>query len=144
MGMRPSLKILFLLVLVGLIVHIGCEPDEPDDPTSDSRALWIGSWMAEETSTLYPNPITFTVKITADTSTDNKVWISNFYHLGSSPADIVSAIVTVSSITIPQQSVCDLVINGSGLMSGKTINMSYYVNDGADLDQVTGKYTRVN
>ncbi len=143
-NMKTISRLLILILIVPLLVHTGCEPDEYDDPDVDYRSRYTGNWMAEETSTQFPSTITYSVKIFKDADDDKKVLISNFYHLGNNPGDEVSTIVTSTSLTIPQQTVCGLVINGSGLLSGNTITWEYYVNDGADVDHVTGTYTKIN
>ena len=142
--MKNYLKLLILFVAGIILLQTACVPDETDDPVTDDRDYFIGNWMAEETSTLFPDPITFTVKITADPNDESQVLLSNFYHLGSAAADRVKAQVGSSTITIPQQTVCDVVINGTGILSGKKINLNYFVNDGAEVDQVTAVYSKIN
>jgi len=143
--MKTLSRFLALAFFTFMLFHTGCQPDEPDEPTTGSvRDKYLGNWMAEETSTQYPNPITFNVKITADPDNDKQVLISNFYHLGSAPADRVKAIVTTTSLNLPQQTVCDVMINGSGAYSANKITWNYYINDGADIDQVTSVYTKIN
>ena len=133
-------KLLFASVIIVLTFY-ACNPDE-EEPFVDPRDNYVGSWLAEETSTLYPNPITFTVNITLNPSNSTEVLISNFYHLGNADEDKVSAKATKSSLTIQSQSVCNLTIYGSGSLSGNTINLTYYVNDGADIDEVAAVYTK--
>ena len=132
-------KLLFVSSLIVLTFY-ACNPDE-EEPFVDPRDNYVGTWLAEETSILYPT-ITFLVHITLNPSNSTEILISNFYHLGNADEDKVSAIATKSSLTIQSQSVCNLTIYGSGSLSGNTINLTYYVNDGADIDEVAAVYTK--
>ena len=132
-------KLLFVSSLIVLTFY-ACNPDE-EEPFVDPRDNYVGTWLAEETSILYPT-ITFLVHITLNPSNSTEILISNFYHLGNADEDKVSAIATKSSLTIESQPVCNLTIYGSGSLSGNTINLTYYVNDGADIDEVAAVYTR--
>ncbi|MCF8297044.1 MAG: hypothetical protein K9J13_05800 [Saprospiraceae bacterium] len=137
--MNKITKLFFTLIII-TISFSACNPDE-EEPLINSNELFVGTWLAEESSTLFPNQ-TFTVKITANPLTENEVYIQNFYLFGNDAVDRVTAITTSSTITINSQTVCNSVINGEGTLAGNKISWSYYVNDGADIDHVTGTYTK--
>lgn len=142
--MKTFSKISFLFLLLTAstaLMYWGCEPEEPNDPT-DIIDQYTGTWISHETSTQFPDPITFSVEITKDPVSSNGVLISNFYHLGYAASDRVKATVTRTTITIPVQTVCNMTINGTGTYSGNKINLLYYVNDGADIDEVTAVYSK--
>ena len=138
--MKKITKLLLFTVISATVFFSACEPDE--DPIVSTNEFFVGTWLAEETSTLYPDPNTFTVEIKANQLTENEVYIYNFYLFGNDDADKVTAITTASSITINAQTICDNIINGEGTLSGNKISWSYYVNDGADIDHVTATYTK--
>ncbi|MFC2111129.1 hypothetical protein ACFLQ5_01615 [Bacteroidota bacterium] len=139
--MKKITKLFFTIIIITTIMFSACDPDD-EDPILNTSDYYVGTWLAEETSTLYPDPITFTVEIKADAITEGQVFIYNFYHLGNADADKVTAITSSSSITISPQTVCNNVINGEGTLSGNKIMWSYYVNDGADIDHVISTYTK--
>lgn len=141
--MKMYQKYLLLLFLSVLVVFTACdETIDDDDPTVEDREKFLANWETTETSTLYPQPITFQVSIEKD---DNSAQIRlyNIYQLGT---DVYAyALVTGSSFTIPQQSVNNMLIEGYGeMVTENKINIDYTVNDGADLDNVTGEMLRIN
>lgn len=135
-----SLAFIFLAVTV---VFTACEETiEDEDPTADDRDQFLGQWETTETSTLYPQPNTFTMSIEKD---DNSAQIRlyNIYQLGAGV--YAYAVVAGNSFTIPEQSVNNMVVEGYGdLVSENKIEMEYTVNDGADKDEVISDMNRSN
>ncbi len=127
--------ILFILIS-GLLVLASCEEEIIDDPNIDEREKFLGDWETTETSTLEPNSFTFNMVIEPDVNS-SQIRLYNIYYLG---LDVyANALVTGSSFTIPQQNVNNMIIEGYGEMITETrIEMEYTVNDGADLNNVTG------
>lgn len=133
-------NILVIILLIFVISYTACVPDK-DDPALD-REKFIGDWLATETSTLHPTPISFNVTISENAGNIKQVYISNFYHFGWASTDRVLANVNGNSIIIEPQTVCNNIVNGSGILSDNKINWSYNVNDGADIDKVTSVYKK--
>lgn len=117
------------LFLMGLAA---CNPDENEN--ADQREKFIGTWNCTETSSQNPNPITFSVTITKDELTENEIMLANFYHLGEDQKSRL--VVNYSQLSMPQQTVCNLNVSGTGAYTQDKVNMTYYVNDGADIDTV--------
>lgn len=135
--MKKLQNYLFYMLLAGLLAFSACDEVIEDDPSTDEREKFLGSWTTTETSTLYPNPITFTVTVENDDNS-TQIRLYNIYQLGTNV--YAYAIVTGSSFTMPEQSVNNMIIEGYGeMVNENTIELEYTVNDGSDLDQVTGE-----
>jgi len=130
MKYHTKISLIFLFSL--LVLLIACDPD--DDENIDQRDKYLGAWNCTETSSQNPNPITFQVSISKDELTENEIKLSNFYHLGFEEKTRI--IVDFSDLSIPQQTVCNLTVTGSGAYTQNKVNLIYYVNDGADIDTV--------
>ncbi|MGM0647361.1 MAG: hypothetical protein ACQESZ_03120 [Bacteroidota bacterium] len=135
-------KTTLLLVMLSALAFLFQACDEiidDDDPTVDPREKFLGQWETTETSTLYPQPITFMMDIQEDVNSA-QIRLYNIYQLG--PNMYVDAVVTGDNFTIPQQTVDNLDVEGFGqLVNDNTIEIEYTVNDGADLDNVVGTMT---
>lgn len=135
-------KYFLLLFLAVILVFSACdEVIDDDDPTVEDREKFLGNWETTETSTLYPQPITFQISIEEDMNS-SQIRLYNIYQLGT---DVYAyAVVTGSSFTIPEQTVNNMIIEGYASLDGENkINIDYSVNDGADLDDVTGEMIRM-
>jgi len=132
------LKTVLMAVAVALLFTTSCELDN-DPVTSDPRDNFVGTWVVNEQSSLYGTN-NYTVTIRKDPDNSTQVLIANFYHFGN---DFDTwAITTISSITVPQQEVCNHTVQGTGQRDKNKITWSYTVNDGADLDNVTAVFTK--
>lgn len=135
-------KYFLFLFLAVIVVFSACDDIiDDDDSTVEDREKFLGNWETTETSTLYPQPITFQVSIEEDINS-SQIRLYNIYQLG---IDVYAyAVVTGTSFTIPEQTVNNMIIEGYAYMDGENkINIDYTVNDGADLDEVTGEMLRV-
>lgn len=111
-----------------------------DDPVpSDPRDNFVGNWTVNETSSLY-GINNYSATIVKDPNNSTQVLIRNFYHFGMEIDTY--AIPTLSSITIPQQNVCNHTVKGTGILNKGKIDWSYTVNDSADIDNVVAVYTK--
>lgn len=122
---------LFFSILI-LFSMAACNPDENED--IDQRDKFIGTWNCAETSTENSNTINFSVTISKDSLTENEIFMANFYLLGFDQKSRL--IVNYSNLTFPQQVVCNKNVSGSGTYSNNKVNLTYYVNDNADIDTV--------
>jgi hypothetical protein len=64
----------------------------------------------------------------------DSISIKNFYQLSNSFSAI--ALVSSNSVTIPQQTISGIKVNGFGFLSSNKINLTYYCVDGSDKDTV--------
>jgi hypothetical protein len=138
--MKIFAKILFPFLAVFFSVLIwSCEPDDPDDDTTDARLKFISSWTCVEESQL-----TYTVDITASPTNSSEVFLANFHHLGESEKAIGS--IAGYAITIPEQPMCsgEWIVKGSGMMGAneKTISFQYTVAGGPTTDTINATYTK--
>jgi hypothetical protein len=128
-----------LLVAIMLMMTWSCELIEDPDP-SDPRDNYTGNWTVNEVSSLYGTN-NYYVSIIYDPGNSTQVLIKNFYHFGLEIETY--AIATNSSLTVPQQIVCNHTVKGNGnLITKSRMEWSYTVNDGADIDNVTATFTK--
>jgi hypothetical protein len=128
---------LLTIAINALLFITACEIDP--DLTTDPRDNFVGTWTVNEQSALYGTN-NYTAVIVKDPGNSTQVLIRNFYHFGMD--EDTWAIPTISSITIPEQLVCNHTVKGNGTRNKNQITWSYTVNDGADIDQVTAVYTK--
>ncbi len=130
----------FALITTAAILILISSCEIFDDPLpSDPRNNFVGSWTVNETSSLYGTN-NYSATIVKDPNNSTQVLISNFYHFGMEIE--IYAIPTVSSITVPQQIVCNHTVKGTGTLNKAKIDWAYTVNDGADIDNVIAVYTK--
>lgn len=131
-------KLLLLAAAYVLLTMAQCNPDDGID--IDPRDKYIGDWSCTETSTQNPNPMTFNVNIVKEPLTENEIFVHNFYHLGFNEKALL--LVNGTNLNIPVQTVCGLIFNGEGGFAQNKINLTYTVNDGADIDTVSAVLSR--
>lgn len=121
-----------------LILFFACEVFE-DPLITDPRDNFTGDWSVNEISSLY-GTTNYNVKIVKDPNNSSQVIIKNFYHFGMDMDTY--AIVTIGTITVPEQIVCNHTVQGFGKLDKNRIQWTYTANDGADIDNVTATYTK--
>ena len=131
--LKTSFTIMFLLFL-----FTACEKQEDTDVRND----FIGNWLVNENSSLLGQR-TYEVSIVKDSINSSQIYIYNFYKIGikDSVFSIISGLENYS-ITIPKQTSKNNVAEGSGTLSKNVIVISYYINDGNQIDTVSANYTR--
>lgn len=136
--MKKNLLSLFLILSLGSILFISCQKDDPVDE-QDARLDYIGQWLCTENGGM-----TYTVKIHLDSSTQTQIKLYNFHNLGMD--EKANGIVTGNSMNIPNQSLCQgtIQLGGSGVMlsNKNSIEFTYTVNDGANLDTIYAVYAK--
>lgn len=129
-------NILFAITMVLLALSIqSCSDEgtaEPFVPGSD-RDKFVGSWKCKETYAGQA-PNTFTINIQKHGS-DDTLYVYNFNNLGSSLITIW--LVSSNSVVIPNQSITQTVVSGSGFYNNGVINLTY----SSDGEQVTAECT---
>ncbi len=133
----PQLRLIAGLLFIAVLFN-ACEDDIVS--SGDLRDEYIGQWTCHESSEQYGDSDYF-VSVSKGMDEDH-ILISNFYNLGESES--VSVYIQDNSLTILNQTVKGNDIQGSGnsSISFSTINFTYTVNDGAELDHATAEYTR--
>lgn len=107
------------------------------DPDGTSNKF-VGSYNVVETcGTGNDN---YTITITKSSTGDYKILISNFFNTFGST--VVNADVSQSNVTIPSQTITGITVNGSGSMSGTTLNLSYTVSSSAGQTSCTAVCTK--
>jgi len=137
MNSKHFFRLFFWLLPLLLFTMATCNPDENE---VDPRDKFLGQWHCTETSTQNPTPITFTVDFTKDLLTTDEMYIANFYHLGFD--EKAKVLVNFNNFEIPSQVVCNITFSGNGSFSQNKITMTYYANDGADIDTVNASFSR--
>ena len=99
----------------------------------------FGTWFASETIGNHSDTFTYNSIISEDTHSLDKAYMYNLFDSGST----IYFIVNNSSISIPVQSLSDfLSVSGTGTINGKTIEISYRVNDGHEQTNVIAVFTK--
>ena len=66
--------------------------------------------------------------------------LSNFYNLGGST--FVKAVVSGTSVVIPNQYDDSYLINGSGIYSNSEVKLNYSASLGSNMSNISAKYSR--
>lgn len=122
---------LFLAVFTIALLFTSCDKNTVD-PNVDDRDQYIGSWTCFEKGT-FSGQSTYVVNISKVGDLDS-ISIRNFYQLSNAFSAI--ALVSSNSVTIPQQTISGIKVNGFGIFSSNKINLTYYCIDGSDKDTV--------
>ena len=135
--MKNLFKYLTIVTLVIFIASCAKE-DDPINGVSDARSKYVGTWTAQETSTVFGSS-TYALTISTSNSNNEDVLIKNFYNLGSNTFTIGTVNVdgNANSMQIKQQVVSGNTISGSGSLSNGTLTFSFTSNDGQTNDSVT-------
>lgn len=137
--MKKQSVIFALVLLLTVAFTQGCTEKADDTGTPVDRSAFLGIWNVSERTTKGSN---YKVNISADPGSANGVFISNFGNLGSASTP-AGAFINGSTITLDaDQVIQDIKINGSGKISGNTIEWNYTLNTGADLFTVEATYSR--
>lgn len=131
-----AINVLLATTLVLLTLSIqSCSDEgtaEPYVPGAD-RDKFVGSWKCKETYAGQA-PNTFTINI-QKYGTDDTLYVYNFNNLGSSLFAIW--LVSSNSVVIPNQSITQTNVSGSGFYNNEVINLTY----SSDGEQVTAECT---
>jgi hypothetical protein len=125
----------FVIILIFSMIIVACQK-ENTGPESI-----LGQWSCKETSQVF-EVTNYTVDISRSSTDSTKIFIENFYQLGSSYS--VTAKINGLNISIPSQTVDGNQISGSGTISSgyDKINWTYNVVSGSTTDHVTAVYTK--
>ena len=137
-----SILIVFLFLLVGFA---SCEiGDENDYPDSDLRDPFLGTWKCTE-SEARSYQFVYQVEIRKDPSNSSRVLLDNFGFIGFNEKPPYG-VVAGSTITIPQQQVCDdnsITVSGFGIqVDANTMNWEYQLVIGGDKNDYTALFEK--
>lgn len=139
--MKRAYILVCIVVLAGFFLLPSCTKDDNGgfDPNVDGRDRYEGTWSCIEQSSLSGTQ-SYTIIIKKSTSDNVHVLITSFYNLTST-----TTIGTVNGnyMDIEQQNVSGNIIEGSGVLDGNKLTFQYTVNNGIDIDTVTGNCTRL-
>ena len=138
--MKRTYSLIWFLLFVFSTGFLACE-DDPEPAPADERQAFAGAWRVNETET----KLTYEVDIQLDPrSLNGGVYIYNFANAGSSSAPAY-AYVSGNTITLEVNQVIGdgWIINGSGILSGSTIDWPYTLNDGANLHTISAIFQRL-
>ncbi|MGL4596038.1 MAG: hypothetical protein ACRCYO_00835 [Bacteroidia bacterium] len=137
--MKNKINLFILLGFVTLSLST-CTPDEEEPNPADGRDVYVASWDASEQSSQVGQN-NYVVHINKSTSNASQVLIENFYNIGFQFKAI--AAINGNNLTIPQQTYNGNQLNGSGTKTGtNTIQMTYYMNTGSNIDTCVVTLTR--
>ncbi len=127
-----------LIVLSLSLIVLSCEKQ---NDFADERDNITGSWKCQETDNSNKT-INFESIISKNSTDSMKIWVNNFSGLGSGIK--VSVGMGGYLLTIPQQTVDNNKISGSGIVSNtyNRIDWTYYINDAGVNEKFTATYTR--
>gem|GEM_PF-2200622 len=106
--------------------------------TTEQSYDFTGTWFCEEDNSVFGQS-QYNVTITESPTNKDSVFLYNFNDLGQTIYAV--GIINENHIQINTQTVDNLNISGSGILSGSTINMNYTVSAGG-IQNVTAVYTR--
>ena len=135
MNPKNSSKLFLLFFLVNL-TFAGCQKDDQTNPATSTadRDKFLGTWITQSNGT--SGPLSFTMTITAGTSSASQVKIENFDHEGN--GTYVLAEVSGSSVSLTPTLIGNDNITGSGTYnSNNTLSFSYTISDGQTVDTRT-------
>ncbi|MCK4676864.1 MAG: hypothetical protein KAT48_01915 [Bacteroidales bacterium] len=141
---KYSIRI-FVVSLFILTGFASCEiTDENDYPDSDFRDSFLGTWKCTE-SEARSYQFVYQVNIRKDASNSSRVLLDNFGFIGfdeKPPYGVVAG----STITIPQQQVCDdnsITVSGFGIqVNANTMNWEYQLIIGGDKNDYTAVFEK--
>jgi len=117
---KLTLGICFLAVT---FLFNACSDDNAADPNipGSDRDKFVGDWLCKETVT-GSTPTTFTITIQKH-GTDDTLYVYNFNNIGA-PFYAVW-LVSTNSVTIPNQTISQVDLFGTGLFDNNKINLTY-------------------
>ncbi|HPK04683.1 MAG TPA: hypothetical protein PK908_02190 [Bacteroidales bacterium] len=129
MSVRAQKYVLFIALM--LVLFPACELIDVEPDTDDPRDKFIGTWKFNEDEKKKSDLAFYSVLISKDPTNSAQVLLKNFGNLGNFYT--THGIVTTNRISVENQTVASIRIQGSGTYSSTgTMNWTYTINDGAD------------
>jgi hypothetical protein len=137
-------KNIFRLALVAVFIATIVSCQKEDDPPSGGgggldRDKFLGAWHVASTGTESNNQF-WDMTIVAGSS-NSEIYLDNFDQMGAT--NHVTATVSGSSFTVPQQTVNGIIYKGNGTYSSSTLTFNYTADDQANpIDTVSASANR--
>lgn len=137
--MNRNSKLLLIILFGFMFSFVSCIEDM-DDPFADPVEKFLGSWRCEEEGSISGGGWNYPVNISRNPENSAEILIQNFNLQGNS--ERARALITGNNMTIPTQLICDdtIEIKGSGTYSNGQVSFSYSTNDGATLENFSGRF----
>jgi hypothetical protein len=138
--MKRNSKLLLVILFGFLFSFVSCIDEDIDDPFGDPVDKFLGTWRCEEVGSISGGGWNYQVIITRNPQNSAEILIQNFNLQGNN--ERARALITGNNMTIPRQKICDdtIEIQGSGTFSNGQVNFNYSTNDGATLENFTGRF----
>lgn len=122
-----------ILLIWAILFIAGCEEDDPLEDPFAIRSKYIGTWQVTE-NTGINHPQFYTVSIVAGSEVDEIV-IEGLYN---EPRTRVAALISTTSLSIPNQSTegINFIGNGSANADYSQIQLTFTADDGSGPDVV--------
>ncbi|MGI8893667.1 MAG: hypothetical protein ACR2GN_09440 [Bacteroidia bacterium] len=134
----------YLLIVLTVVFIASCaKEDDPINGVSDARSKYVGTWTAQETSSVFGTS-TYSITISTSNSNNEDILLKNFYNLGAGTVTIGTVNIDGggNSIQIKQQQISGNTISGSGTYGSGKITFNFTSNDGQTVDNVTVSATK--
>lgn len=128
-----------------MLTFLNCDNLSTEGSVSLSSEI-SGKWLVNEQNSILVKALKeyYTVEISVDTNSTDKVKINNFYNIGSE-FNVVGEVTTENTIVIETQSIDGYSFHGEGTVSSKydQIDWIYYVELNESVDTIIAQYTEV-
>ncbi len=134
----------YLLIVLTVVFIASCaKEDDPINGVSDARSKYVGTWTAQETSSVFGTS-TYSITISTSNSNNEDILLKNFYNLGAGTVTIGTVNIdgVGNSIQIKQQQISGNTISDSGTYGSGKITFNFTSNDGQTVDNVTVSATK--
>ena len=105
-------------VLIGIVFLLSCSKDDPKDDRDDYVGSYRVNWQYVFNSQTYQG--TYTLTIMKSATNVNDIILNNIDDSNES----VRAVVSGNAMTIPQQTISDGGLSGSGTLNGNVLSFS--------------------
>lgn len=130
------LKLTSIVFFAMMAFLTSCTEDLVEDPDTDPRAKFIGSWnVKEEIQSSVQN---YSAQIINDPTNNSRILIGNIFNLG----EPIPSVVSENSISLVNSNISGFDIKGQGIYSGGGFVLNYTTNDGSGARQVKATYVK--
>ena len=134
-----KMKSVFKVTLLCLLFSISaCNTEDNNDIFK-----FEGNWLVNEKSSILGQRI-YEIEIFKDSLDNSRIHIFNFYKLGIDENILSTYSNPENILNIEEQIVKDNLISGSGTTGDGKIILTYFINDGNEVDTVNSTYTKEN
>jgi hypothetical protein len=127
------------LLLFAIFVLSACEIDDPNEDPLAIRDNYVGTWQVTE-NTGINHPQFYQVSIALGNQED-EIFIAGLYN---EQGTVVTAVVSGSQVSIPNQSTANIIFIGSGSANAdySQVSLNFSADDGSGPDQIEAVLVR--